>query len=190
MCGIIVKNKKERKFMSNKSPLKNNHTRTIVISCIALVIGILLCCSISLGQLLSWFIGIAISLCGVMYIVNSILQKKGVLNADAILGAILTAFGVMFIIDQMASIIIAFLPYLMIAVGVIFLSESFLAKFARNCHLAVFIILLILGVAITTLGFLFIFLWNINEVLSIALGCILIVTAVYTLIKTFVEKNS
>jgi uncharacterized membrane protein HdeD (DUF308 family) len=118
MCGIIVKNKKERKFMSNKSPLKNNHTRTIVISCIALVIGILLCCSISLGQLLSWFIGIAISLCGVMYIVNSILQKKSVLNADAILGAILTAFGVMFIIDQMASIIIAFLPYLMIAVGV------------------------------------------------------------------------
>ena len=54
--------------MSNKHPLQNNHTRTIVVSCIALVIGILLCCSVSLGELLSWFIGIAISLCGVMYL--------------------------------------------------------------------------------------------------------------------------
>ena len=67
--------------MSNK-PIKNNFTRTIVISCIALVIGILLCCSVSLGQLLSWFIGIAVALCGVMYVVNSILQKnhKNVMN--------------------------------------------------------------------------------------------------------------
>ena len=132
--------------MTNK-PIKNNFTRTIVISCIALVIGILLCCSVSLGQLLSWFIGIAIALCGVMYVVNSILQKKSVLNADAILGAVFVAFGVMFIVDQMASIIVDFLPYLMIAIGVVLFGEAFLAKFARKCNLAVFIILLILGTA-------------------------------------------
>lgn len=174
--------------MSNKHPLQNNHTRTIVVSCIALVIGILLCCSVSLGELLSWFIGIAISLCGVMYIINSILQKKSILNVDSILGAVLVAFGVMFIIDKLANILVGFLPYLMIAIGVVLLGESFLAKFLRHCSMAVFVVLLILGTAITTLGILFIFFWE--NVFSIALGCVLIITSVYTLIKTFVAKNS
>lgn len=172
--------------MSNKH-FQNNHTRTIVVSCIALVIGILLCCSISLGDLLSWFIGIAVALCGAMYVVNSILQSKTVLNADAILGAVLIAFGVMFIKDSLANIIVGFLPYLMIAIGIVVLTDAFLAKFLRNCALAVFIVMLIVGTIITTLGFLFMFLWE--NIFSIALGCVLILVSVYSLIKTFVAKN-
>ncbi len=174
--------------MSNKH-LENNHTRTIVVSCIALVIGILLCCSISLGELLSWFIGIAIALCGVMYVVNSILQKKTVLNADAILGAILVAFGVMFIKDELANIIIGFLPYLMIAIGLVILGDAFLAKFTRNCSLTIFIVMLIVGTAITTLGFCFMFIGAWADALSIALGCLLIIISVYSLITTFVAKS-
>ncbi|MBO5339096.1 MAG: hypothetical protein J6A96_05285 [Clostridia bacterium] len=174
--------------MSNKH-FQNNHTRTIVVSCIALVIGILLCCSVSLGDLLSWFIGIAVALCGVMYVVNSILQKKTVLNADAVLGAILIAFGVMFIKDSLANIIIGFLPYLMIAIGIIVLGDAFLAKFVRNCSLAVFIIMLMVGTAVTTLGFCFMFIGAWQNALSIALGCLLIIISVYSLITTFVAKN-
>ena len=175
--------------MSNKNPLRNNHTRTIVVSCIALVIGILLCCSVSLGELLSWFIGIAISLCGVMYIVNSILQKKSVLNADSVLGAILVAFGIMFIVQSLADILIGFLPYLMIAIGFVVLADAFLAKFARNCSVGVFIVMLIIGTAVTTLGFCFMFIGGWANALSIALGCLLIIISVYSLITTFVEKS-
>lgn len=174
--------------MSNKH-FENNHTRTIVISCIALVIGILLCCSISLGELLSWFIGIAIALCGAMYIINSILQKRTVLNAESVFGAILIAFGIMFIIKRLANIIVGFLPYLMIAIGIVVLADAFLAKFVRHCSLVVFIVMLVIGTALTALGFCFMFINVWQNALSIALGCVLIIVSVYSLIKTFVAKS-
>ena len=166
-----------------------NKTRTIIVSCITLVIGVLFCCSLSFGQKgLSWLIGGTLCFAGVLYIINSIIYAKTLLSMYGILGAGAVSFGIMFIIDSLSGILLRYVPFLMIAIGVIVLSDAFLCKFARYKSTVQFVIMLVLGACITTLGGC-LFIPALANIASIIFGCILIVMSLYTLISLAIKKN-
>ena len=170
--------------------LKKNQTRTIIVACITLVIGVLFCCSLTFADGLSWLIGGSLCFTGILCVINSIIQAKSLLTLDGILGAVSTAFGIMFIIKQLAQVLLDFVPYLMIAIGLIMIVEAFLARFARYNSLAVFIIALVVGTSFTALGFCLMFIKSWARVAALIFGVILIVVSLYALITTVLAKKN
>ena len=170
--------------------LKKNQTRTIVTACITLIIGVLFCCSLTFADGLSWLIGGSLCFTGILCVINSIIQVKSLLTVDGVVGTVATAFGVMFIIKQLAQVLLDFVPYLMIAIGVIMIVEAFLSKFARYNSLALFIIALIVGTSFTALGFCLMFIEAWARVAALIFGVILIVVSLYTLITILLAKKN
>ena len=167
----------------------NNKPRTIVVSSITLILGVLFCCSMSFGSGLSWLIGGTLCFAGILYIINSIVYAKSMLTMYGLLGAGAISFGVMFIIKQLALILVAFVPFLLIAIGVVVLIDAFLSKFVRYSSTLTFVIMLVAGALITTLGFCLMFIGALSKIAAIVFGCILIVASLYTLISLALKKN-
>ena len=167
----------------------NNKPRTIVVSSITLILGVLFCCSMSFGSGLSWLIGGTLCFAGILYIINSIVYAKSMLTMYGLLGAGAISFGVMFIIKQLAQILVDYVPYLMIAIGVVVLIDAFLSKFVRYSSTLTFVIMLVSGALITTLGFCLMFIGALSKIAAIVFGCILIVASLYTLISLALKKN-
>ncbi len=169
--------------------LTANRTRTIIVSCITLVLGVLFCCSMSFGAGLSWLIGGALCFAGILYVVNSIIELKSLLTMYGILGAGAISFGIMFIINQLAQVLVDYVPYLMIAIGVVVLVDAFLSKFARYNSTLLFVIMLVVGTCVTALGFCLMFIPALSKIAAIVFGCILIVASLYTLISLAIKKK-
>lgn len=170
--------------------LKKNQTRTIIVACITLVIGVLFCCSLTFADGLSWLIGGSLCFAGILCVINSIIQTKSLLTLDGILGAVAIAFGVMFVVKQLAQVLLDFVPYLMIAIGIIMFVEAFLSRFARYNSLAIFIIALIVGTSFTALGFCLMFIKSWAKVAAVIFGIILIVVSLYTIITILLAKKN
>ena len=128
--------------------LKKDKSRTIVASCVTLIIGILFCCSKSFGNGLDWLIGLALCLAGALYIINAIIKLRSLFNSDAIFGLCALSFGIMFIVNSLSGILIKYVLYVMIAFGVAIIVEAFLSKFFRYNSTAEFIITLIVGILV------------------------------------------
>ncbi|MBQ8356546.1 MAG: hypothetical protein IJX39_01935 [Clostridia bacterium] len=173
-----------------KKQLNGVQMRGLVIAYILLVTGILLSCSISYGvRGLSFLIGFSISITGLLYVTNSVRTKKSIANMHGMLGMILIAFGIMFIVNQMAVIITGFIPWGLIAIGSTLLIDAFLIKFIKkDASTSKFVGELIIGAASIALG---ICLKVISGFLSYApmmLGIVLIVYAVFMIFNIFNKK--
>ena len=171
--------------------LKKDQTRTIVVSGITLVIGILFCCSKSLGGGLSWLFGAALCLAGALYIINAIVKQRSLFNSDAMFGICTLSFGIMFIVKSLAYILIDYVLYVMIAIGIAIIIEAFLTKFFRYNSSAEFIITLIVGALVTALAFCLKYIPGWDQFAAVVFGGILIAISLYTLITLFIsrEKN-
>jgi hypothetical protein len=186
---IILAKRKERGYFMLPKSFTTNKPRTIVVSSITLILGVLFCCSMSFGNGLSWLIGGTLCFAGILYIINSIVYAKSLLTIYGLLGVGAISFGVMFIIKQLAQILVDYVPYLMIAIGIVVLIDAFLAKFVRYSSTVVFVIMLVAGALITTLGFCLMFISALSKIAAIVFGCILIVASLYTLISLALKKN-
>ena len=169
--------------------LKKDQTRTVVISGIILVIGILFCCSKSLGGGLSWLIGAALCLSGALYILNALVKQRSLFNSDAIFGICTLSFGIMFIVKSLAYILIDYVLYVMIAIGIAIILEAFLSKFFRYNSIAEFIITLVVGILVTALAFCLRYIPGWDQFAAVVFGCILIAISLYTLITLFISRD-
>ncbi len=178
--------------METKKTIQTADVRSIIAACITLVIGVLFTCSLSFGiRGLSWLIGISLCVAGVVYILNSLTQRKALLTGEGILGAGVLTFGIMFIMRQMASIIVDFIPFLMIMVGAAIFIDAFLAKLVRKEENVVkFICGLAMGAVVTALGFCLKFIHGWADKAAMVLGVIMIVYAVYVLLSAFIVKKN
>ena len=167
----------------------NNKTKTIIVSCITLILGVLFCCSLSFGTGLSWLMGGSLCFAGIMYIINSILERRSLLTMAGIIGFGAVAFGVMFIAKSLAQILIDFVPYLMIAIGILLFIEAFLAKFTRYHSITIFVIVIVVSVAFLALGICLMAIPSWSRVASIIFGCILIIASLYTLLSLVINKK-
>ena len=91
---------------------------------------------------------------------------------------------------QLEQVLLDFVPYLMIAIGLIMIVEAFLARFARYNSLAVFIIALVVGTSFTALGFCLMFIKSWARVAALIFGVILIVVSLYAIITTLLAKKN
>lgn len=172
-----------------KKKFENKQIRTIVLSCIVLVLGILFCFSLAMGELaLSYIIGTALIIIGVLCVVSAYSNKKEFLNTDGVVGAAIIAFGILFAGNNLTYIIIHFIPFFLIAIGVIIVLDAFFKQFKDN-KTSQFVIELIIGAASIALGFCLKFIPSFNQFCSIMLGVVLIVYSLYTLFITLAKKE-
>ncbi|MBQ8427190.1 MAG: DUF308 domain-containing protein [Clostridia bacterium] len=172
--------------MENK--MMSKETKTVILSAVLLVVGILFCFSASMGMAaLSYIIGVCLIIAGVVSIINSAMKKQTILNYTGILGAAIIALGILFAESQLAMILFYFVPWLLIAVGALIIADAILKKISQNNN-TVFITELIVGIIVLALGICLKFIPGFIEFSSVMLGIVLIIYAVYLLIMAFSKK--
>ncbi len=168
--------------------LNSQDQNTILFACAILIIGIMFCC---FGvQMLSYIIGGCIIFFGVIFVVNSILRTRALLTTNGLIGMLLSAFGSMIIVRNLAGIIFDFIPWIMVFVGTLIAADSFLRYFLRkDIHITVFVTELVVGIIVTALGFCVRFIDNFANFASVVFGIVLIVYSLFTIFTTLVKKN-
>lgn len=166
--------------------------KTMVLSVMLMIMGILFCCSLAIGiSGLSVVLGLILMIIGTLYIVNSVLNNQGIFTISGILGTLILSIGILFIVDKLAGIIFAFIPWFLIIFGAVVILDAFLGKYLRNEEGNLyFIIKLIVGAVALILGLCLELITGFAEYASIILGILMIVYAVYMIFKIFTKGNS
>lgn len=174
---------------NKKSNLSNTDVKAIVLSVVLLIVGILFCCTSVLTTAMSIIIGIGILVLGLGLLASSFIETKKLVSGGAIAGGAIIAFGIMFMIDKLAGIIFAYIPYFLIALGALFLLDAIILIATTKKASTRFYIELVIGVIALVLGILLICVNGFADYASIVFGVILILYAVYLCVTVFVKKR-
>lgn len=169
-----------------------NKITFIVVAAFLIVVGILFCLSASIGtKAASIVLSIAIIMGGLVPIIRSLADKNSLATATALLGGAVIALGVFSIVYDIAAILLAILPFLLLVFGVFSLSESFLMLFGRgDRNRPLFIIEIIIGVIAVALGILVLSIEEVSMASGIIFGVMILFSGVYTLIAVLVVKGN
>lgn len=172
--------------------LNIDEMKTIVISVLLMVIGILFCCSLSMGiDGLSVVIGLVLMVTGILFFVNSILGQNGIFTMEGVMGVVLLSLGIMFISHKLAGLIFIYIPWFLIVLGLAVILDAFLSKFVKGENgYAKFITKLIIGVVCFVLGLCLKLIDGFLEYASIMLGVLMIVYAAYLIFLVFNKNKS
>lgn len=175
-----------------KKQISNEQMKSIVTAAILFVIGVLFCCSLTFGARgLSWLIGVSISITGIMFLINTVKARKSIANLPGFLGAVLIGFGIMFILERMANIIISFIPWGLIAVGATLATDAFLVKFVKkNATTARFVVELVLGLLTAALGICLKVISGFADYAAAMLGAFMIVYAILMVFNALTKKET
>ena len=172
--------------------IDGNNVKPFIFSITLLILGILFCCSLSIGiGGLSIIIGIVLILIGIALLIKAmIIMNSGLITSSGIWGVITLSFGIVFLIEKLAGIIFVFIPWLLIVLGSVFVIDALLFRFYKNNDkLITFVVEIIIGVISLILGILLVVIDGFMEYASIVLGIIMIVYAVLLITKTLKNKN-
>lgn len=155
----------------------------IIKAVVILAVGILFCLSTAMGtKVLSILFGAGLILCGAVAILLTFLDKKSLLTLNGILGSASLALGILAIIDNIAGILLAVIPWILIALGALVIVDTLLLIFWRKEKRKLIIIVqCILGIALLTLGICLLTIDSFKRFAGIVLGVALIVYAIYSL---------
>lgn len=169
--------------MKKMKNLSKSTLISIIFACVILIIGVIFCCSLSFGaQVLSYIIGISLMVIGAIFLFDAIYSKRTLLNANGMISAVAVAFGVMIMIRNLASLLIDYIPWLMISVGVLLIVDAFVRKFIKKNLKTVFMVLeIVLGAIVTASGFCVKFIDGWADFAALVLGVALIAYAVYVI---------
>ena len=105
--------------MSNtKKKATNDYTVKTVKMCMLLIIGILFCLSVFIGQKnLSIILGIGFICTGVALIAVSLIKEKELLSSNALVGYASIALGIILITEPIINVILIAVPYIIIVLG-------------------------------------------------------------------------
>ena len=177
--------------MTSKKSVKigNEKVRTLVVAIILLIIGILFCCSLSMGsKALSIVIGVSLIVLGAVLLATSYMATKGLIAGAAIGGAALIAIGIWFIVDNLAAKILAYIPFFLIVAGCIFIVDAILAIAVRKEGVVAFVVEFLIGAAALTLGCCLRYVDGFAEYTALIVGIVIILYSSYTIVKTFLKK--
>ena len=170
----------------------NPRLKTLLVACVFLVMGILFICSLALGVSgLSYLIGTTLIVIGVLYIVISIVKKRGLLSTEGMIGCAVLSFGIMFMTRQLANIIVEYIPWLLISVGVAIILDALLRRFIKNDpSLAKFVCELVLGGVTLIFGICVKFIAALSSYAVAVLGAALVVFAFALIISAVFFKRA
>lgn len=171
--------------------LNIDELKTMVIAVLLMIMGILFCCSLAIGiSGLSVVLGLILMIVGILYIVNSVLNNQGIFTMSGIVGVLILSIGVLFIVDKLAGIIFAFVPWFLIIFGTVVILDAFLGKYLRhedgNLY---FIVKLVVGGVAFVLGLCLELITGFAEYASIILGILMIAYAIYMIFKIFTKTS-
>ena len=169
----------------------NQDLSKILTIIILLVFGVLFCCSLAMGvAAISWTVGIFLIVAAVLLFISSYMETKSITAYSGIMSAAIAAFGVYFIVDHLAGIIIGYIPYLLIFIGGYLIIDSFLYLTVRHGkENLVFGVELALGAVSLALGLCLLFIDDFKEYASLMFGIILILIAVQQIIMFATSKQ-
>lgn len=170
----------------------NPRLKSLLVACVFLIMGILFICSLALGVSgLSYLIGTTLIVIGVLYIVISIVKRRGLLSTEGMIGCSVLSFGIMFMTHQLANIIVAYIPWLLISVGVAIILDALLRKFIKNDpSLAKFVCELVLGGITLVFGICVKFISALSSYAVAVLGAALVVFAFAMIISAVFFKKT
>ena len=177
--------------MTSKRKVKigNERVRTLVVSIVLLIIGILFCCSLSMGlTALSIIIGVSLIVLGAALLATSYMATKGLIAGSAIGGSSLIAVGIWFIVDNLAQMILSYIPFFLIVVGCIFIIDAILAIAVRKEGIVGFIVEFVIGAVALTLGCCLRYVSGFAEYTALIVGIVIIFYSVYSIVKIFMKK--
>lgn len=163
----------------------------MIVAILLLVIGVLFCCSLAIGiDGVSIIIGIVLLAVGIAVIINSILRDKTIYSYLGVLGCVSISLGIMFLAYKLAGIVFVCIPWFLMVVGVCVIIDCMLCRFLFDSDGNVaFGIKLVLGVIAFVLGLCLQVIDGFMEYASIMLGVLLIVIAIYMLLKIVVNDK-
>lgn len=172
--------------------LSSDELKSVVIAVLLMVVGILFCCSLSIGiDGLSVIIGLILMVIGVLLLANSFVGNKGLFSIEGIICVILLSLGILFISSKLAGIIFAYIPWFLIVLGCVIIAEALIDKFLKKQdNLTRFIITIIIGGLSIILGLCLKLIDGFMEYASIILGILLIIYAGYLLYMSFFRAKN
>ncbi len=172
--------------------LVSKKTTSLMVAIVLLIAGILFCISPAIGEHSAGIvIGIGVLLVGVILAVKDFLVSKCLLTRGVIIGSIVAALGLYFIVDgSIVSKIIGIIPYILIVTGGCVIADAILLKTVREknndkkfaIELSVGIVSVVLGILILTVPFF-------RKALAVIIGILLIAASVYYLIGMFKKEK-
>ena len=173
---------------------KLNDITVIALSVAAIVFGILFCLNNIIGSALDIIFGICFILLGLaMTLLLSLKDKQAILTPYGIGGGAIIAFGITMIVYKLLAnwFIYWFVPFIFIVLGAFLIGEAFLMFFLRReKKTTVFVVELVLGVVLLTLGILAVAIPEVQfNAFNIIEGVILIAAGLFVLVSKFVLKK-
>ncbi len=171
--------------------LQNKDVTTLIYIIALFIFGVMFCCSLSMGvEAISWIVGAILIVTAVILLASAYVENKSLTTIDGLLGAVIAAFGVLFIVKRLAWIIVQYIPYLLIFLGGLLILDSIIFIIVRSKRdYLVFGLEIALGIVSLTLGLLLIFVDDFADYASIVFGIILIALSIYQLLLFFGGKN-
>lgn len=174
-----------------KNKITKENVGTLITAGVIFVVGVLFCCSMAMGMKgLSILIGTAFLVAGVLYLVSLAINRKSLASAEGLTGAAVFAFGVLFIANTLAGMIVAYIHWLLMAFGLVLIVDAFLKRFAwKTCVTRAFVIQLILGIICATLGACLRFIKGFSDFTALIFGVVMIVYSVVLIFNALVDKE-
>ena len=179
--------------MAEKSLVVKNQDKTNLLTraIISLVMGVMFCLSlISSTKTLSIIFGIVFIISGTVMIISTMIKKLSLLAPSGLFGCAFIAFGVFAIFDDLVNVVLSLIPWILIALGVVAILDSFLLMFVRKekNKTGLFIAELLVGIALLVAGICLKFITNFTKFAGLIFGVSLIVYSIYTFVLLSKEK--
>lgn len=172
--------------------LYSEEIKNLVIAVLLMIVGILFCCSLSIGiDGLSVIIGLILMIVGILMIINVLVNNGKIFSISGMLGSLILSLGILFLASKLAGIIFAYIPWFLIVLGGVAIADSLIGKFIRkNIKTFEFVVKLVVGVLAIALGLCLKFIDGFMEYASILLGIFMIMYSAYMLYVYFSSKKS
>lgn len=142
--------------MANEVIVRTENKNTYILrSVLAIVVGIMFCCSLlSTTKTLSIIFGIVFIMCGTTLIVGAIINKVSLLTQAGLLSSAFIAFGIFAIFQDIINLVLSIIPWILIALGIVALVDSLLLVFSRkeSSKTGIFVLELVVGLILIALG--------------------------------------
>ena len=172
--------------------MKKESIFKVIEACALLVLGVLFCVSLAwAGNVLSIILGSSCIAIGAVIVVVAAVKDKSVVSPIALGGLLALTLGIFFIVANIVmQFINSFVPYVLIVFGSALFVDAFLAYFVRKEKvLAPFIIKLVIGAALITVGALLLTISDFAQYISLIIGIALILIAITNLAVEFIKAD-
>ena len=172
--------------------MKKENVLKVIEACMLLVLGVLFCVSLAwAGNVLSIILGSSCIAVGTVIVVVAAIKDKSVVSPIALGGLLALTLGIFFIVANIVmQFITSFVPYVLIVFGSALFIDAFLGYFVRKEKVLVpFIIKLVIGAALITVGALLLTIAEFADYISLIIGIALILIAITNLAIEFVKAE-